>query len=261
MLDLLASRIAMDVPMGTEGLGEDWLVMFAIIYAVMGLFASGLFVVAYILQSLSLYTIAERRGIRHGWLAWIPVGNAWVLGSISDQYQYLVKGKIKNRRRVLAGLNALLYILALVYVVSAARSAMLSLNAGTAELELETLALWLATFATMIPVIVVMAVNRYLAYYDLYSSCQPDKAVLYLVWSFAVSVAVPLLVFFNRNKDGGMPPRKQPKPQREPEPQPAIVEIEENVAEQETEVCEAAPEEMETVASPEETEQEKSIAA
>ena len=58
-------------------------------------------VASYILYSMGLYTIANRRGIHNGWLAWLPVGDAWILGSISDQYQYVVKGKIRNRRKVM----------------------------------------------------------------------------------------------------------------------------------------------------------------
>jgi len=263
MLDLLVSRIAVDFPRDTEGLGEEWLVILAIIYAVIGLFASGFSIVTYVLHSLGLYTIAERRGIHHGWLAWVPVGNAWVLGSISDQYQYLVKGKIKNRRRVLTGLNILLYILVLVYVVSVVVAAIASFGIDTVEPGPGTIALWIASFVMMIPVAIVIAVYQYLAYYDLYSSCQPDNAVVYLVLSIVVPVAMPFLVFINRNKDGGMPPRKQPKPQREPEPQPAVIsadpETEENPAEQETDACEAAPEESEDVTSAEETEPEKPV--
>ena len=32
-------------------------------------------VACYVLEALSLYTIAQRRGIRKPWLAWIPVVN------------------------------------------------------------------------------------------------------------------------------------------------------------------------------------------
>lgn len=61
-------------------------------------------VACYVLEALSLYTIAQRRGIRKPWLAWIPVVNVWIVGSISDQYQYVVNRRIQNRRKVLLGL-------------------------------------------------------------------------------------------------------------------------------------------------------------
>ena len=60
-------------------------------------------VACYVLEALSLYTIAQRRGIRKPWLAWIPVVNVWIVGSISDQYQYVVNRRIQNRRKGAAG--------------------------------------------------------------------------------------------------------------------------------------------------------------
>ena len=63
-------------------------------------------VALYIVRSASLYKIARRRGLRGAWLAWVPVCCNWVLGSVADQYQYVVKGRIKNRRLPLLLLGA-----------------------------------------------------------------------------------------------------------------------------------------------------------
>ena len=62
------------------------------------------FVVMYVFQSIGLYTIAKRRGIANPGLAWVPVAYSWILGSVSDQYQYVVRGKVCNRRKILLGL-------------------------------------------------------------------------------------------------------------------------------------------------------------
>ncbi len=61
-------------------------------------------VACYVLQALSLYSLAKRREINKPWLAWIPLANAWILGSLSDQYQYVVK-KGQSRRKVMLGLS------------------------------------------------------------------------------------------------------------------------------------------------------------
>ena len=58
-------------------------------------------IVSYVLGSVGFYRIAKRRGIHHAWLAWVPVGNGWLLGSISDHYQYVAKHKVTKRRTVL----------------------------------------------------------------------------------------------------------------------------------------------------------------
>ena len=49
---------------------------------------TGLFsIAAYILTAIAIYTVSRRRGLRNPWLAWVPVANVWLLGSLSDQYQ------------------------------------------------------------------------------------------------------------------------------------------------------------------------------
>ena len=63
---------------------------------------TGIFGIAsYILTSLAIYTISRRRVLRKAWLAWVPVVNCWLLGSISDHYQYVAKQKVTRRRKVL----------------------------------------------------------------------------------------------------------------------------------------------------------------
>ena len=78
---------------------------------------NGLGIVVYVLQALALYTIAQRRGIKKAWLAWIPLVNVWILGSLSDQYQYVVKRQVKNKRKILLGLNIAILALSLVIVI------------------------------------------------------------------------------------------------------------------------------------------------
>ena len=75
------------------------------VFLLVYLFAMAFSLVAYVLGAVGLYRIAKRRGIHHGWLAWIPIGSNWLLGSISDHYQYVVKQKVTRRRKVLLTLS------------------------------------------------------------------------------------------------------------------------------------------------------------
>ncbi len=75
---------------------DGFAIAFYLIYVLFMLMVYG---GTYVLQALSLYSIAKRRGIGKPWLSWIPVANTWILGSISDQYQYVVKGKVRNKRK------------------------------------------------------------------------------------------------------------------------------------------------------------------
>ena len=70
-------------------------------------------VASYVLTALALYTVARRRGLKNPWLAWIPVADSWLLGSLSDQYRYVVKGEHTHRRAFLLFFRILTVVLTL----------------------------------------------------------------------------------------------------------------------------------------------------
>lgn len=176
---------------------------------------------AYVFCALSLYTIAQRRGIKNAWLAWVPVINVWILGSISDQYRYVAKGEVKNKRKVLlttAIINAVLAIVMVVVVIVMIVSVAMGVSQGAGEDELLQKALGLAVgmLVLLVPMLIVSIVQivfYLMALYDVYTSCEPANNVLYLVLSMIPgigSICEPLFLFLCREKDGGMPPRKAP---------------------------------------------------
>ena len=70
-----------DVPQGLMmGVGGAVVAVLLIVL----LLALAFSIVSYVLSAVGIYRIAKRRGIHHAWLAWVPVGNSWLLGSISD---------------------------------------------------------------------------------------------------------------------------------------------------------------------------------
>ena len=71
----------------------------------------GFGILSYVFTGVTLYTVARRRGIDKPWLAWIPVVNVWLIGSLSDQYQYVVRGQYKSRRKVLLTLSIVNFVL------------------------------------------------------------------------------------------------------------------------------------------------------
>lgn len=173
----------------------------------------------YILGSLGAHTIAKRRNIRHAWLAWLPIGNAWIWGCISDQFRYVTRGEVRNRRKVLLGLSIAVDVLLIAMIVLyvklliafiADMSAMEPV-AGSSPLGLSVTLMFVA-LATMV-VAVVQAVFAYMALYDLFRSCDPDNAVLFLVLSIVFSNLSPIFIFAVRNRDLGMPPRRSTDPE------------------------------------------------
>lgn len=186
------------------------------VYLVILVLSLAVSVVTYVLQSLGTYTIAKRRGIHHPWMAWVPICNAWLLGSISDQYQYVAKGRNRSRRKVLLGLSIATYALLIPFYVAyfvlifgmIAAEGSAAVGTGVAVAVIVLLALVMAVVA------IVLSVFQYIAYYDLYASCDPSNAVMFLVLSIFFGITQPFFVFACRNKDLGMPPKKP----RIPEP-------------------------------------------
>ncbi len=187
-------------------------------YGLFANFGSGILgIVGYVLTALALYTVAQRRGIKNAWLSWVPVVNCWIIGSLSDQYRYVVKGEVKNKRKILLILNIVSWIVSMamiavlvVMVVGVTNQAI----SGAAEEEMLE-----AVFGPLMGILglclpmagigIATAVIRYMAMYDIYTSCTPKNNVIFLVLSIIFGITEPFFLFFTRNMDEGMPPRQQ----------------------------------------------------
>ena len=183
--------------------------------AIFQLVRFALMIAAYVLRSIGLYAIAKRRGISNPWLAWIPVAWVWILGSISDQFRYVTKAQVKNKRTTLLVMKLIQTVAstAMMVVLSLAFVELVNMGIiGFEEEELMTEAMILVfKFMGMALVLggiaLATAIIHYIAMYDLYLSVNPANAVLFLILSIFIGITEPFFIFFNRNKDGGMPPR------------------------------------------------------
>lgn len=210
-----------DMNVVSEGIGV--LVGILVVFAIVYLLTIGLSIVSYVLQALGIYTIANRRGIKHPWMAWVPVLNLWTLGSISDQYQYVTQGLIRNRRKLLIGLQigaAVLWLVSVGLYVGMFANIIAQIPAMEHMDESQMLRLFspaigmtLVSFA-MSAVGIVSAVFMYICSYNLFASCQPKNKTLFLVLSIIFPVTYAFFVFACRNKDLGMPPRRDAAPQQ-----------------------------------------------
>ena len=145
-------------------------------------------------------------------LAWVPVVNCWLLGSISDQYQYVVKGETKSRRKWLLALSLVKAALALTVVILVAVVAAGAIFRGPGYgMRQSFMGPVMGILGVAMPLAaahIAYLVIRYMALYDVYRSVDPGSSVLYLVLSILFSPTEPFFLFFNREKDLGMPPRK-----------------------------------------------------
>ena len=202
-------------------LGESLGALFGLTWSTLPTLVS---IAVYVFTALGLYTLAQRRGLRNPWLAWIPVANVWILGSLSDQYRYVVRGQVRSKRKVLLTLNIISAVMGLVMtvvIVAAVVRWVFSFQAGASETEIVNAILGsvMGVLALCVPwagVAIASAVLSYMALYDIYTSCDPANNTVYLVLSILFSFTQAIFLFLCRNRDDGMPPRRDAQPQYRP---------------------------------------------
>ena len=182
----------------------------------------GFSLAAYIFMALGLYTIAKKRNLKNPWLAWIPVADLWLLGSISDQYHYVTKGQERKRRKRLLGLYIAQLILSSVTVFLTVVCVLGLIGMGLFNnmealagglIIMVAMALLLALLAIALMVVaIILLVQRCYALYDLFCSCEVQNKSLYstlaiLGTCLGFSLLPAVLVFICREKEEGMPPR------------------------------------------------------
>ncbi len=100
-----------------EALGAGMAGFFVAFYGTLLLFS----IAMYIMQGIAFMNMAKKTGVRNGWLAFIPIGNVYIIGRIADAG----KGNRKNTRRLMGLMIAtvIIYVLILVLCVTAIISA------------------------------------------------------------------------------------------------------------------------------------------
>lgn len=191
-----------ELPVNT--LDEDTLMMFVGISLTILAVVLVCCLVGWILRSLSLHSIAKRRGIRHAWLAWVPVGSRWILGSVADQYQHLVQGKVTSRRKIMLILGAMgMALYTVVYGLAFAQIfAELSMLRGEQALTAAAISSIPSLLGTVVGIVTL--VFYHICNYDLYRSCRPNAATAFLVLGIIFPVCEPFFYLACRKKDLGM---------------------------------------------------------
>ena len=170
--------------------------------------------VNYIIRSLSLFTIAKRRGIPNYGLAWVPVAYLWTLGSIADQYDGS-RGLKRKWRHVLLWLNLsgiIVYLAVYITMIATMFSTYMHFSrVGRPALDMLNPAV-LAAFIIMgialvcyCLLVAACGTCQTICTFKLYESARPTKAVLLLLLSLLVPFAAPFCLLACRNKDLGMP--------------------------------------------------------
>ncbi len=169
----------------------ELIVMFWVIFVAIFVVALAVILVYYILESIGLYHIAKCRGIENAFLAWIPIGRAYLLGSIADQIG-MHEGK-----------NTRYSLILLIFGCITFFSGMF-----TSLFDLPVAFSWI--------LIIASTVFTYIAYYQIFRVHAPEKATLFLVLSIILGLG-PIFVFAVRNR---VPTDMAPPPQYPYSPYP-----------------------------------------
>ena len=191
---------------GTAGIVTGILL---IVYLILMAYA----IVALVLNAVGMYRIAKRRGIHHAWLAWIPIASNWLLGSISDHYQYVAKQKVTKRRKTLLILSIIQVVFSFVLGGGVAALVIASMNDASMVGSILLVALLVISYLAVIGLAIAIMVFGYIASFDLFRSCRPENDVLFLVLGIFLGTAI--FVFACSGYDKGMPARR-------PAPQPPV---------------------------------------
>lgn len=163
----------------------------------------------YLLESISVYKMAKSVEIKNPWLAFIPVANDWVFGTLAEKYKKKNGTKSARFGIILPVLEGIVLIeaiaLTIFTVISIKEITGYALDAVNTSSEMAP-----EQFMSLIPVIILYfalmavaiayAVVFFIALWRVYSSFDKSNATLYIVLSVVFTISVPIILFIIRNR-------------------------------------------------------------
>lgn len=163
----------------------------------------------YLLESISVYKMAKSAEIKNPWLAFIPVANDWVFGTLAEKYKKKNGTKSARFGIILPVLEGIVLIeaiaLTIFTVISIKEITGYALDAINTSSEMAP-----EQFMSLIPVIILYfalmavaiayAVVFFIALWRVYSSFDKSNATLYIVLSVIFTISVPIILFIIRNR-------------------------------------------------------------
>ncbi len=154
-----------------------YLIYFAIILAV------------YILRAIGLYKLAKNRGINNAWLAWIPVGDAYIMGCLSEASPYM-KHKFPKMHVIYPSIMGGFIFLTITLMFGFFLPNITSVYGLLFPLLVYGLLFLAAIFIRLVHSFIL---------YHIYKIYDPDNVILFLVLSIVMSIDF-IFLFVIRNK-------------------------------------------------------------
>lgn len=166
-------------------------------------------IVIYLLEAIGVYKMAKSAEIKNPWLAFIPVANDWVFGTLAEKYKKKNGTKSARFGIILPVLEGIVLIeaiaLTIFTVISIKEITGYALDAVNTSAEMAP-----EQFMSLIPVIILYfalmavafayAVVFFIALWRVYSSFDKSNATLYIVLSVIFTISVPIILFIIRNR-------------------------------------------------------------
>ncbi len=183
---------------------EKTLVLVVGILLVVYLLLIGFGIATYIMNAIAYQKIATRRLISNSWLAWIPVANSWIIGSIADEYDE--KNGLKRKWRVVLLVLSLISVGGIVigyvgFIVTGVALAMQP-DVMTADIA-GIVGTFFGAYVLVLAAAMVAAANNVcnmICLYKTFESTVPEKSVKYLLLSLLVPLAKSICLLKCRNQ-------------------------------------------------------------
>lgn len=163
----------------------------------------------YLLESIGVYKMAKSAEIKNPWLAFIPVANGWVFGTLAEKYKK--KNGVKSARfgiilPVLEGIVLIEAIALTIFTVISIKEitgyALDAVNTSSemAPEQFMSLISVIILYFALMAVAIAYAVVFFIALWRVYSSFDKPNATLYIVLSVVFTISVPIILFIIRNR-------------------------------------------------------------
>ncbi len=164
------------------------LMIIAVFLVFTGIFGVG--IAQYVMQSVAMYAIAERKGVKHAYLAWLPIGESYVAGRIVDECDesYGTKKIWAKTLLTLALVGGVCFVVTYVVFFAFLIVTAVSQNGNSDTLPLVP---FVTLYVLLIAAALLMSawsVLRMICTYKIYEIIVPEKAIKYMI----LSVIVPL---------------------------------------------------------------------
>ncbi len=173
------------------GLAVGGMLVFLLIFL---FFAIVFAIITTIFNGIGIMKMHEKLGLKHGWMAFIPVLNSYALGKVAEQY-------IKADGKKSAKFSVILLV---IQFVSVGIGFIFGLIMGFSQFLFPMEAymiIQLICYAFVYIISFGLSIVSYVALWRVFAIFSNKNATLYLVLSIFVSVVHPFLIFAIRNHE------------------------------------------------------------